>query len=1026
MRNKWAVMVTVSVTLVLVGCGGGGGGGGGGSANSFRIGGSLAGLETSENLVLQNNGQDDLTLDASYNSQPFVFATKVDGAYAVTVRAAPAGKTCTVSAGAGTASADVSSVAVTCVAKAQSFAIGGSVTGLAAGESVVLQNNGADDTLVQGQGGGDAAVPFAFGTKVAQNAQWQVSAKSPTGSSKSCTLANASGMASADVGNVLVNCSNSKYTVGGSVVGLGLLAGDLVLSNNGEDMTVKQNGAFSFGTAVAAGADYNVQVKSSPALYTCSASNNSGKATSTISNVQVTCDVLSTYSVGGRVSGLGSGKSVALQNNAGDDLPLSNNGTFAFASKLPSGAAYAVKVKTQPAGQICSVSLGSGTVNAANVAAVTVQCSTTNFTVGGLVSGLGAGKSVGLQNAGGPELTLVANNAFTFNTPMAQGASYDVKVLTQPAAQTCTVTNGSGSNLNANVSNITVACVDAPVSDLCLNSPKACISANNAVTPENQQQVTVRWVGQTTEAANGDINPRTATFNLMGANTTGGIATAFSYSTDSVVGGSIRNITPIGGHPGFGFVVSHPSYSYPKVAGCDPGNGDNDSPVFQPKGSSQWVLNGQNHRVLQFQFTYPRSGSNGKCYDVPVTVEWMFVTGWDHPLYLVTWDTGNAQARDGSGKAAAGVIEADSRAPYGSMAWGGGGHAERSVRVRRLAWFDTRYFEASDPAGISMNTSWSWNGTSAPGTTVSQPFVAVTYNDVDAEYGLAAVQALKDKEAGGVMPAWTDRNNTNNTPNKNCPDNNGAQITLLCENQWPYQTINYTSGWDNITEKWRPAGWADYKYFSPQLGWGTVNNLMGGVNVASTRADGSRVSGYPRLSYGTFVYLGKTLLGGNSSAVGSLSQELYLRAKANVNVTTGTLAAQCLAGAGRSDTEPCGTGQNGSNNGYGAARASYFLAAQANKFAFTLSSLGVGGIAGIKPAAFFSPTFAISNYSAVVPTTLTLTDGAGKSTVLRLGRHYSASLDNQTLWLTVHYKKIINGNVLPDVVNDEWKWSLAN
>ena len=42
---------------------------------------------------------------------------------------------------------------------------------------------------------------------------------------------------------------------------------------------------------------------------------------------------------------------VVLQDNGGDNLSVSANGPFTFATALASGAAYAVTVKTNPAGQ---------------------------------------------------------------------------------------------------------------------------------------------------------------------------------------------------------------------------------------------------------------------------------------------------------------------------------------------------------------------------------------------------------------------------------------------------------------------------------------------------------------------------------------------------------------------------------------------------------------------------------------------------------------------------------------------------
>jgi len=84
--------------------------------NGYAVGGTVSGL-SGTGLVLQNNGANDLTVDAAGQ---FSFPTPVTsgGAYAVTVRAQPAGgspQRCTVANGAGTvASAAVTSVSVMC------------------------------------------------------------------------------------------------------------------------------------------------------------------------------------------------------------------------------------------------------------------------------------------------------------------------------------------------------------------------------------------------------------------------------------------------------------------------------------------------------------------------------------------------------------------------------------------------------------------------------------------------------------------------------------------------------------------------------------------------------------------------------------------------------------------------------------------------------------------------------------------------------------------------------------------------
>ena len=113
-----------------------------------------------------------------------------------------------------------------------------------------------------------------------------------------------------------------------------------------------------------------------------------------------------TYSVGGAVSGLSG--TVVLQDNGGDNLSVSRNGGFTFATRLATGAAYNVTVKTSPSAQTCSVSRGSGTIGSANVTNVAVTCTNT-YSVGGAVSGLSG--TVVLQDNGGDNLSVSRNGA---------------------------------------------------------------------------------------------------------------------------------------------------------------------------------------------------------------------------------------------------------------------------------------------------------------------------------------------------------------------------------------------------------------------------------------------------------------------------------------------------------------------------------------------------------------------------------------------------------------------------------------
>jgi len=81
------------------------------------------------------------------------------------------------------------------------------------------------------------------------------------------------------------------------------------------------------------------------------------------------------------------------------------------------------------------------------------------YPVGGMVTGL-VGSGLVLRNNGGDDLAVSANGTFTFVAPVANGATYNVTVFTQPAnpGQMCVVANGSGMVASTNITTVAIAC----------------------------------------------------------------------------------------------------------------------------------------------------------------------------------------------------------------------------------------------------------------------------------------------------------------------------------------------------------------------------------------------------------------------------------------------------------------------------------------------------------------------------------------------------------------------------------------
>jgi hypothetical protein len=89
------------------------------------------------------------------------------------------------------------------------------------------------------------------------------------------------------------------------------------------------------------------------------------------------CHVGGGYTVGGTVTGVRS-TGLVLQDDSGDNLTITGNGTFAFSSGIDQGGTYSVTVLTQPSNptaQTCVVHNGSGTIGTADITNVIVHCS---------------------------------------------------------------------------------------------------------------------------------------------------------------------------------------------------------------------------------------------------------------------------------------------------------------------------------------------------------------------------------------------------------------------------------------------------------------------------------------------------------------------------------------------------------------------------------------------------------------------------------------------------------------------------
>ncbi|MES2611103.1 MAG: hypothetical protein V4679_12725, partial [Pseudomonadota bacterium] len=173
------------------------------------------------------------------------------------------------------------------------------------------------------------------------------------------------------------------------------------------------------------------------------------------------------YTVGGTVAGLGEGRNLVLQVQGADDLTVAANGSFVMGRRFELYGTAVITVASHPEGQRCSVVQPTLVVlSAANITDVSVGCETLpagTRNLGGVVTGLVLRSPLVLQNNQGDNLTASADGRFVFNTAVASGATYAVQVQTQPAGQTCSVANASGTVGSSDVRSVQVACTGLPL-----------------------------------------------------------------------------------------------------------------------------------------------------------------------------------------------------------------------------------------------------------------------------------------------------------------------------------------------------------------------------------------------------------------------------------------------------------------------------------------------------------------------------------------------------------------------------------
>jgi len=440
----------------------------------------------------------------------------------------------------------------------------------------------------------------------------------------------------------------------------------------------------------------------------------------------------------------------------------------------------------------------------------------------------------------------------------------------------------------------------------------------------------------------------------------------YTYHTDAV---NVRDVKSLdaSGAGGFGYIVSHLGNTAP----ADQIFAD-DSPLglaFQ--GTYTRLLNGRHHAILRYKLNYPRyyctEDGNGNCisatttYQMPVTIDWLITTGRNHPLWSVSFDLSGAPMN---------AINADTRAPYGDMAFDGAANGGFGDTVMGVAWGDHYKFTSTGASPVTLNSPWDW---SQPNTI---PYVYLWTQNVDAEMGVVQSEDITKQDAGGYFgqQAWTHLSTDAGGPGR-CSTSafsDGAYV-MPCDFNWPYQSINYSLDTNN------PGNDTNDK----RLAWGAEFGFLGQSPYQGN--NGSNLTGWPRQSYSTYVTLGLHSATATSTQVTQVENAMSSTMSASVGTVTGTGPA----GVGRSDLrmyQPVG---------YNRVYGTWEVNAAGGLATVTLNAGGSG---------IFRPIFIVHNHANALPASVTF-DGSPLSADM----DYFATVDpasadhaDTRLWITVN------------------------
>ncbi len=388
-------------------------------------------------------------------------------------------------------------------------------------------------------------------------------------------------------------------------------------------------------------------------------------------------------------------------------------------------------------------------------------------------------------------------------------------------------------------------------------------------------------------------------------------------------------------------------------------------------GSTTITLTGTNFaRITYAMPSYHITDNNGISRTVPTTLQWFFADGRSDPIFAISQDA----------RLTPGNVGADTRSPYGDMAYDGDGiHAY----VGGASYGDTYKFVtlASGPEEVTAASGWK----DTELNTIPYAMQWANPAQVDAEMGHVATVPITVYDQGS---------DSRNYPSKDPRTISKPSGPMLGDEDWAFQILNYQfSGTTPITTKrlaWgsnfgRVGGFYDYGDY-PNTTANITNYSQHVTDPVGVSLTGQRASGM-LLAYSVFVVFGPHAGGYTNGTVGKQVIQMQNAAAATLSAFTGSVATIGPAGVGNATNAVITYSPAGYNPTYSA----WEIIAMSNAVNALLTPAANGPLD--------HPVFIIDNYtSAGLPTSIAVGSG-----MTNAGVNYFASVDttNQQLWITI-------------------------